>query len=135
MFSTCGLYVSLLNRLHLLHFISILHYNSFVTFLIHFVASILLISLLLSQATASEGLAQGSYVVARVGFGPATLRMQGTESATEPPHPTIFVYKSFVGSVICSLPIHVTKELPMLVWCLLSNLFDTTGHTLIAYDD
>jgi len=36
-----------------------------------------------------EGLAQGPYMVARVGFGPATFRTQGTEPATEPPRPTI----------------------------------------------
>ena len=41
------------------------------------------------QATVSEGLAQGSYVVAGVGFEPATLRAQGTELTTEPPCPTI----------------------------------------------
>jgi len=33
----------------------------------------------------SEGLAQGSYMAARVGFKPATLRMQGTKLTTEPP--------------------------------------------------
>ena len=38
---------------------------------------------------ASEGLTQGSYVAARVGFEPATIRMQGTEPTTEQPHPTI----------------------------------------------
>jgi len=32
------------------------------------------------QATASEGLAQGLYVVARAGFKPATLRLKGVES-------------------------------------------------------
>jgi len=31
------------------------------------------------QATASEGLAQGSYVAARVGFKPATLWTKGTD--------------------------------------------------------
>jgi len=40
------------------------------------------------QATASEGLAQGPYVVARVGFKPATLRTEGTELNTEPPRLT-----------------------------------------------
>src|SRR6218665_1781751 len=39
-------------------------------------------------ATGSEGLAQRPYVAARVGFEPATFRTQGTESTTEPPHPT-----------------------------------------------
>jgi len=33
----------------------------------------------------SEGLAQGLYVVARVGFKSATLGTQGTELTTEPP--------------------------------------------------
>jgi len=37
------------------------------------------------QAIASEGLAQGPYVTARVGFKPATLWTQGTEPTTEPP--------------------------------------------------
>ena len=37
------------------------------------------------RATTSEGLAQGPYVVARVGFEPVTLLMQGTELTTEPP--------------------------------------------------
>ena len=36
------------------------------------------------QATTSEGLAQGPYVAAKMGFEPATLRMQGTELTTEP---------------------------------------------------
>jgi len=35
---------------------------------------------------ASEGLAQGPYVAARVGFEPATLRTQGTEPTNESPH-------------------------------------------------
>ena len=41
------------------------------------------------QATASEGLAQGSYVAVGVGFEPATFRMQGAELNTKPPRPTI----------------------------------------------
>ena len=35
----------------------------------------------------SEGLAQGPYVVARVGFEPAMLGMQGTNPTIEPPRP------------------------------------------------
>src|SRR6218665_1974849 len=42
------------------------------------------------QTTVSEGLAQGPYVAARVGFRPATLRTQGTELTAEPPCPTIY---------------------------------------------
>ena len=34
------------------------------------------------QATTSEGLAQGSYKAARVGFEPATFRMQSTKPTT-----------------------------------------------------
>ena len=40
------------------------------------------------QATMSEGLAQGDYVAARVGFEPATHRTQSTERTTKPPRPT-----------------------------------------------
>ena len=41
----------------------------------------------------SEELAQGPYVVARVGFEPATLRTQSTELTTEPLSPIHFCYK------------------------------------------
>ena len=37
----------------------------------------------------SEGLAQGPYLVARVGFELATLQTQGTKLTTEPPRPFI----------------------------------------------
>ena len=40
------------------------------------------------QATANEGLAQGPYMAARVGFEPTTLRMKGVESTSDPPRPT-----------------------------------------------
>ena len=36
-----------------------------------------------TQATASERLAQGPYVVARVGFEPMTFRTKGVESTNE----------------------------------------------------
>ena len=36
------------------------------------------------QAIASEGLAQGSYMTAKAGFEPATLRTKGNESTNEP---------------------------------------------------
>ena len=42
-----------------------------------------------SQATASGGLAQGSYVVARVGFKPATLCLTGIDSTNAQPRPFI----------------------------------------------
>src|SRR6218665_963982 len=41
------------------------------------------------QATASEGLVQGLYVAARVGFEPTTLFTKGDESTNEPSRPTI----------------------------------------------
>ena len=44
----------------------------------------------------SEGLAQGTYVAARMGFEPPTLQTQGTELATEPPCPTLGVYISLI---------------------------------------
>ena len=40
----------------------------------------------------SEGLAQGPYVAAGVGFAPATLRTQSTEPITEPPCPISIMY-------------------------------------------
>ena len=40
------------------------------------------------QATASEGLVQGSYVVVKLGFESATFRTQGTEPTIEPPRLT-----------------------------------------------
>src|SRR6218665_3656226 len=41
------------------------------------------------QATASEGLAQGPYMVVRAGFKPMTLRSKGVVSANAPPCPII----------------------------------------------
>jgi len=42
-----------------------------------------------SQATASEGLAQGPYMAAGAEFEPATLRTKGVESTNEPQRPTL----------------------------------------------
>ena len=39
-----------------------------------------------------EGLAQGLYVAARVGFEAVTLRTQGTEFTMEPPRPQMNIY-------------------------------------------
>ena len=44
------------------------------------------------QAPVSEGLAQGLYMTARVGFDPPTLRMQGTKLTTEPPCSVVSVH-------------------------------------------
>ena len=40
------------------------------------------------QATASEGLAQGSYMVTKAGFEHTTLRTKDDESTNDPPRPT-----------------------------------------------
>ena len=40
------------------------------------------------QATAREGLAQGPYVAARVGFEPTILQSTAIDSTNEPPRPT-----------------------------------------------
>ena len=43
----------------------------------------------------SEGLAQGPYLAAGVGFEPANLRTQGTELTKEPPRPVNIFLKLF----------------------------------------
>src|SRR6218665_4089065 len=54
------------------------------------------------QATTSEGLGQGPYMAARVGFEPATFRTEGTELPTEPPSPKFRV--GFTYATVCNLP-------------------------------
>ena len=53
------------------------------------------------QATASEGVAQGPYVAARVGLEPATLWTKGVETTNEPPCPTN--YTKFISPEISYL--------------------------------
>ena len=55
--------------------------------------------LVLLQGNSSEGLAHGPYVAARIRFDPTTLRSQGTESTTVPPHPTSML---LLFVVLCS---------------------------------
>ena len=52
------------------------------------------------QATLGEGLAQGrpTYVVARAGFEPMTLRTKGDEYTTEPPRPTCRLRRPINGT-------------------------------------
>ena len=56
------------------------------------------------QATASEGLAHGPYVVARLGHEPVSLRTQGAEHTTEPPHPHFYLllltFITLLGNII-----------------------------------
>jgi len=48
------------------------------------------------QTTASEGLAQGPYMVASAGFEPMTLKMKGYESTNEPLCPTnLYIHQNF----------------------------------------
>ena len=42
----------------------------------------------------SKGLAQGPFMVARVGFEPATFRMEVAKVTTEPPRPTFCVSRA-----------------------------------------
>ena len=59
------------------------------------------------QVTTSEGLAQGTYVVARVGFEPVTWKIQRTESITE-----TNVYLSIYGIYIALLQGNYSEALP-----------------------
>src|SRR6218665_566042 len=52
------------------------------------------------QATAREGLAQGSYMVARAGFKPTTHRTKGDESTNDPVCPMLTVILSFCCNTI-----------------------------------
>ena len=59
----------------------------------------------------SEGLAQGPFVVAGVGFEPATLWTQGSELTTDPPRPTRATKKLLLkSSVMHSFYAHVTTD-------------------------
>ena len=71
----------------------------------------------------SEGLVQGLYVAAEMGFEPAPLRMQGTKLTTEPPCPSksvvetalisFILYFSFVAAfynIFVSLPCDVLLD-------------------------
>ena len=55
------------------------------------------------QATVSEGLAQGPYMVARVEFKPATLQTKGVESTNEPPRPQLYITKKIGSGPYASL--------------------------------
>jgi len=59
------------------------------------------------QATASEGLAQGPFVVAKAEFEPTTLQTKGDEPTNEPPRPTTqllsHIYSSNVLALVNSL--------------------------------
>ena len=50
------------------------------------------------QASASEGLSQGSYVEARAGVDPTTPRTIGVDPTNEPPRPTLS-YNTAVQSI------------------------------------
>src|SRR6218665_736538 len=50
-----------------------------------------------AQATASKGLAQGPYVVARAGVEPTTLRLRVVDLTNAPSRPTNFKLSSLTG--------------------------------------
>jgi len=63
------------------------------------------------QATTSEGLAQGPYLAARVGFESATLRSKDNKSTNEARHPTYFIVHivhTFCGVSDCILNENIT---------------------------
>ena len=68
----------------------------------------------------SEGLAQGPYVVAGVGFEPATLRTEGTKFTTEPPCPTVLWHHH--GDVIIIVNI-LTTIITIMSMSFVSTLF------------
>src|SRR6218665_1358893 len=88
------------------------------------------------QATTSEGLAQGPYVVARVGFEPATFHTQGTEPATEPPHPTIHirVKTATLCNVTTPNPTALEKHKPLIRLCIVFHL-SCPVYRRTVYDD
>src|SRR6218665_3234684 len=59
----------------------------------------------------SEGLAQGSYMTARVGFEHATIRTQGIEPTTELPRSTLNFYgqRSTLYCIFYLVPVFVSK--------------------------
>jgi len=64
-----------------------------------------------SQATASEGLAQGLYVAARTGVEPTTLRLKVIVSTKTPPRPTyihiIDIHTLVYTYIYANIPKHV----------------------------
>src|SRR6218665_2289853 len=55
------------------------------------------------QATISEGLAQGSYVVARAEFEPTTLRSKGIDSTNVPPCPMCHIIIGYCYNLLQKL--------------------------------
>ena len=76
------------------------------------------------QGITSEGLAQGPYVAARVGFKPATICTEGTKHhhwATTPPDGSLIIADSF-----CGMMRHVYFSmlfLICLIWSIARNFF------------
>ena len=56
------------------------------------------------QATVSDGLAQGSYLAARAGFKPTSLRTKGVDSANAPPTPHTFNVPSDLSHQLLTPP-------------------------------
>ena len=70
----------------------------------------------------SEGLAQGPYVAARVGFEPMTLRTKGDESTNEPPRPTVYhhhIHNQSSSILPCHIIIH--HQMSTLITCIINH--------------
>jgi len=62
------------------------------------------------QPTATEGLAQGPYLVGRAGFKPTIFQRKGSESTNEPPHPTIHNNVQHVSIMyVCMCNVYICK--------------------------
>jgi len=73
------------------------------------------------QATGSEGLAQGPYVVAGVGFESLTLWTQGTELTSELPlhsNTAAVMNRALIYSAPCSLEVFVGLTACVLQCCI-----------------
>ena len=78
------------------------------------------------QATASEGLDQGPYVVTRAVFEPTTLRTKGTEHTTEPPYPHIWYQDClcYEKELCCLSPQQTAVLSTACIFCPCSTLCD-----------
>src|SRR6218665_3879652 len=77
------------------------------------------------EATASEGLAQGPYVVARAGFEPLTLWSKGIDSTNAPPCPT------YVCMYVC-MQLCMCINVCMLHVCMYVSMCNVCMWTLVC---
>jgi len=81
------------------------------------------------QATASEGLAQGSYAVARARFESATLWTKGDKSTNEPPRPTMYNHASMFLTIL-----HLNSYYDEVYYQQgLAYMYESVGHIYATY--